>query len=70
MAIERKANYVLDRAKKLAEKVESWADFSNALFGQFDGIVAQTFPEDIQRQAFYDSDQHKQIMNMQADLMR
>jgi len=70
MSIERKANYVLDRAKKVAEKAESWADFSAAVFGQFDGIVAQTFPEDIQRQAFYDSEQYKQVQSILTALMR
>ncbi len=55
MSIEMKANAILNQAKELAPAVESWADFSNALFDQESGIVAQTFEDPMERQAFYDS---------------
>lgn len=70
MSIQRKADRVLERAKYLADHVGTWADFSNALFAQFTGVVAKTFPSDIERQAFFDSEQYKQILAIQTALMR
>ncbi len=70
MSIERKATRVLEHAKALAEKVESWADFSAELFDQTSGVVAKTFRTDIERQAFYDSEQYKEIQQILAGLMR
>ena len=68
MSIERKANRVLEQAKALAETVESWAEFSVAVFDQFSGIVAKTFSSGIERQAFYDTDQYKQIQGILTSL--
>ncbi len=59
--VDRATNRVLEQAKALAETVESWAEFSVAVFDQFSGIVAKTFSSGIERQAFYDTDQYKQI---------
>jgi predicted HicB family RNase H-like nuclease len=70
MSIDRKANRILEEAKDLANKVKTWADFSAALFDQFRGIVAKTFTSDVERQAFYDSEQYKQIQRIQTDLMK
>jgi hypothetical protein len=53
---------------RLATKVESWADFSNALFSQRNGIVARTFT-DAERQAFYSSNQYEQINQILISLM-
>jgi predicted HicB family RNase H-like nuclease len=70
MSIERKATRVLEHAKTLAEVVESWADFSAEIFGQTDGTVAKAFRSEIERQAFYDSVQYKEIQKILAGLMR
>jgi hypothetical protein len=70
MSIERKANRVLERAQALAQTAESWVDFSNAMYDQFNGVVAKTFSPGIERQTFYDSEQYKQIQGILTDLMR
>ena len=70
MSIERKADHVLQYAKTRAEKVGSWAEFSAELFDQFRGIVAKTFPSDMERQAFYDTEQYKQLLEIQVGLMQ
>jgi hypothetical protein len=69
MSIERKATRVLEQAKILAEKAESWVDFSNALFG-LDGLVSRAFPSEIERKAFFDSRQYKEVQMALTDLMR
>src|SRR5438045_716055 len=70
MSIERKANRVLERANALAAKSQSWADFSAAMFDQFTGVVAKTFSPGMERQAFYDSEQYKEVQGILAGLMR
>ena len=70
MAIETKANDVLGQAKTFAAKARSWADFSARMFDQRSGLVATTFPTEIERQAFYDSPQYKEIHALQVQLMK
>src|SRR5262245_32363964 len=70
MSIERKANRVLEQAKSLAGRVESWTDFSSALFDTYRGIVPKLFPGDMERKAFFDSWQYKEIQQLLTDLMR
>ena len=43
----------VNEAKKLARSVESWADFSNAMFDPEQGVVARLFPGSAERQAFF-----------------
>lgn len=69
MSIERKATRVLEQAKSLAGKVETWADFSNAVFGP-DGFVAKAFPSDFERKAFLDTRQFKEVQQLLTELMR
>lgn len=69
MSIENRASEVLERAKDLAARVKSWADFSNELYAP-GGIVAAAFPDERQRQAFFDSDQCKEIDKILASLAR
>ena len=69
MSIEKKSSEILERAKGLAARAASWADFSNELYAP-GGIVANAFPDEIQRQAFYDSEQCKQVDELLASLMR
>lgn len=70
MAIETKANHVLGQAKTFAAKAGSWADFSARIFDQRSGLVATTFPTEVERQAFYDSSQYKEINALQVELMK
>src|SRR5436309_1525852 len=51
-SIEERAERVLEQARELAARVESWADYSNALFNPCDGIVKQTFPTLRERREF------------------
>lgn len=69
MSIQRKANRVLEQAKGLAEWAETWADFSNAVFGP-KGLMARAFPTDIEREAFLDSRQYQEVQTILTDLMR
>jgi HicB family len=70
MAIETKANDLLKQAKRFASTVRSWADFSARIFDQRSGLVALTFPTEIERQAFYDSPQYEEINALQVRLMK
>jgi hypothetical protein len=69
MSIERKANRVLEQARELAGQVPNWADFSVLMFDGATGIVAKTFPEEMERQAFFDSKQYKEVRNLLGGLM-
>ncbi len=70
MSIVRKADVVLKQAKRLASEVNTWADFSAMLFDGFSGIVPKTFPNDMERQAFFDSPQYEQINGLLLGLMK
>jgi len=70
MSLERKANRVLDEAKRLAGEVASWADFSAALFDYSTGLVPKTFPDEMERQAFFDSKQYLEINALLTGLMK
>jgi HicB family len=70
MSIERKANLVLNEAKRLSKDVPTWADFSALLFDGFSGIVTKTFPDEMERQAFFDSKQYSEVNNLLIGLMK
>ncbi len=70
MSIDRKAARVLERARTISRKVDTWADFSNAMFDQFNGVVPKEFPSELERQAFFDTEQYKQILQIQTELMK
>ncbi len=65
-----KADRVLSRARDLAAKVGSWADFANALFDPENGFVAQVYPDLNQRQRFFKSKEYAAIDRMLSQLMR
>ncbi len=69
MSIESKANRVLEYARQLSGEVRTWADFSSALFDQTAGYVAKVFPNEFQRQLFFDSPQYSEINAVLLDLM-
>ncbi len=70
MAIERKANTIVEQAKALANEVKTWADFSAAIFDQKTGLIAKTFSDPMEREAFFDSEQYKAINRILLDLMK
>lgn len=65
-----KAAQVLLEARKLASRVESWADFSNALFDPDAGIVAKVFPSAKERRAFLKSPEYREADRLLAGLMQ
>jgi hypothetical protein len=70
MSINRKANYILEQAEILAGTVKTWADFSAALFDQKNGLVAQTFQSQMEREAFLDSEQYQRVRELLLGLMK
>jgi len=70
MAIESKANRVFEQAKSLAAKAGSWMDFSAQIFDQRSGLIAKTFPTEIERQAFFDTEQYNEIHTLLVQLMK
>ncbi len=69
MGIERKANYILEQARALAGNVKSWVDFSAELCDQRKGLIARTFPEPMEREAFLDSTQFAEVNRILLDLI-
>ena len=65
-----KANRVLEKARTIASESQSWADFSNKLFDGSHGIVSKIFPNEMERQAFFDSKQHEEINALMVDMMK
>ena len=70
MSIDAKADRIVELAQKRAERASSWSDFSRELFDQREGIVSKVFPDELERQAFFDSPQHARVMQIQSDLMK
>jgi hypothetical protein len=69
MSLEKKANEVLKAAREIAGRVESWTDFSNELYAP-GGVLVKAFPDEMQREAFLDSPQCKEIDRVFADLIK
>jgi hypothetical protein len=70
MSLEQKANDILDKAKVLAARAKSWADFSIELFDQHHGLVARMFPDPKEREAFFDSPQYQEINQLLLGLLK
>lgn len=70
MSVKERGNSILKEARRLARQATSWADFSNALFDQREGLVAKVFPNMNERQAFYDSPEYNAVRRLLLDLMR
>lgn len=56
-----KTSAILERARELARKATTWADFSNALFDPFDGELVRTFPTQEERETFRKTKEYKEI---------
>ena len=69
MSLEKKFNQIVVAAREIACRVEAWADFSNELYSP-GGVIDKELTDEMQRQAFYDSAQCKEIDQVLAGLMR
>lgn len=67
---DEKADRLLAAARKLAETVTTWADFSNDLFAQDGGLVAEAFPDLASRRLFCDTRQYGAINEILLGLMK
>lgn len=70
MSLQTKANSVLRHARELASSAKTWADFSAALFDQSSGVIAKTFPDQLERQLFQDTEQSKEVNALLLDVIR
>jgi hypothetical protein len=70
MSLKQKADRLVEQAKELAPRVNSWAEFSNKLFAQDEGLVAKTFPKMKDRQAFYDMPQYAEVNQILLGLIK
>ena len=68
-SVEDRAERVLEQARELAGRVESSADFSNALFAPQTGLTAQAFPTLRERWDFTMTPQYAEIYRMLGDLI-
>lgn len=60
---------VVKQARRLATRVQSWADFSNAMFDPEHGLVSQTFPNEADQKAFLASPEYREIRGIHRQLM-
>jgi hypothetical protein len=60
----RSDNQLLKRAQELLKSAESWADFSNALFNPYDGLLTTAYPSMADRKKFMKTDEYKQILDL------
>lgn len=58
---EKKANLIVEKARELAGRVDSWIALSNALSDPQHGLIAQYFPKQHERQAFFDTPQYEAV---------
>lgn len=69
MSFAKKAKMIREQAETLSRSVKTWADFSVAIFGHDDGLIAKEFADEAERQLFYDSDEYKELCKMRQKLM-
>jgi hypothetical protein len=70
MSFSKKADYIREQADSLPRKAKNWADFSTAIFGHKEGLIAKTFSEETERQLFYDTEQYQADCKMRQALMK
>jgi HicB family len=70
MSITQRANAVLEKAHQIADRVETWSDFSLLMYDADSGVVARTFPSEIERAAFFDSEEYEELNRIQLQLMK
>lgn len=60
---------LLTKAQELARSAETWADFSNALFDPFGGLLTRAFPSKADRQAFAQTEEYRKIQDLLSEVM-
>ena len=60
---------ILSHARRLATRVESWADFANELFDPEHGVVARMIPDRKDRQAFLNTPEFREIDRILDQMM-
>jgi hypothetical protein len=58
---------IVEAAKTLARSTETWADLSNALFNQVNGIIAVAYPTRADRIAFRQTSEYREIRQILND---
>jgi hypothetical protein len=69
LSIDERATRVLERAKELAGRVESGAEFSHAVFDPQDGLAARAFPTLRERREFTLTKPYAEIYDILRGLM-
>ncbi len=69
-SLVEKANKILSEAQELAARATSWTEFSNAVLGQHDSLVARAFPRMTERQAFYEMPQYATVNDLLLSLIK
>lgn len=59
-----KETEILKKAEEIAQTVESWADLSNALFNQTDGIISRAYPTREEREALLKTAEYEKIQQL------
>lgn len=62
-----KPERLLKQAQKIAASVDTWADLSNALFDQREGILALAYRDRAERQAFMKTEEYRKIQDLIDD---
>jgi len=62
--MKTKEQELLEAAQSLASSSTTWADLSNALFNQVDGLVAKAYPIRKDRERFVKSSEYKAIRSL------
>ncbi len=57
----KKGKQLVADAKKIARRVDSWVEFSNALDDPNGGLIAHYFPDMEERRAFLRTPEYKQL---------
>lgn len=70
MSFTSKADQLLEDARKAAETARSWTEFVDALSNQHSGLIARAFPDDMERQAFLDSQQYQELCRLRRETIR
>ena len=60
---------VVESAKEIASRAETWADFSNALFDPTSGILTKAYPTRKEREAFVKSKGYQAIRSLLESAM-
>ncbi len=65
-SLDDKAVRLLEAARDIASSVDSWADFSNALFDPVDGLLVKAYPTREERQAFMKTQEYAEIRELHS----